>query len=124
MDKKTIISQLDTFTRDYIVCALWSSTDDNGESLDKDYELEDIVTETLLRMQEDCKKFQEENRELLSKAGDDGQNGQDFWLTRNGHGAGFWDHGYGEIGEKLTEATTRYGDYTLFATSFRKIVGF
>jgi hypothetical protein len=31
------------------------------------------------------------------------QLGHDFWLTRNNHGAGFWDRGLGEIGEKLTE---------------------
>jgi hypothetical protein len=31
------------------------------------------------------------------------QLGHDFWRTRNRHGAGFWDRGLGEIGEKLTE---------------------
>ncbi len=31
------------------------------------------------------------------------QIGHDFWLTRNGHGAGFWDRGHGELGDKLTK---------------------
>lgn len=31
------------------------------------------------------------------------QLGHDFWLTRNNHGAGFWDRGLGELGDKLTE---------------------
>lgn len=37
------------------------------------------------------------------------RHGQDFYLTRNGHGAGFWDRGYGEIGRQLTEAAKIYG---------------
>ena len=40
----------------------------------------------------------------LDKAGDDEQNGHDFWLTRRRHGAGFWDRGYGDsVGEILTK---------------------
>lgn len=31
------------------------------------------------------------------------QFGHDYWLTRNGHGAGFWDRGLGEVGDKLSE---------------------
>lgn len=35
--------------------------------------------------------------------------GHDFWLTRSGHGAGFWDRGLGELGERLTKASKAYG---------------
>lgn len=35
--------------------------------------------------------------------------GHDFWLTRNGHGAGFWDRGLGALGERLSEAAKVYG---------------
>jgi hypothetical protein len=35
--------------------------------------------------------------------------GHDFWLTRSGHGAGFWDRGLGALGERLTEASKAYG---------------
>lgn len=35
----------------------------------------------------------------------------DFYLTRNGHGAGFWDGDYpDEIGEKLTEMAHSFGE--------------
>ena len=34
----------------------------------------------------------------------------DFALTRNRHGAGFWDRGLGDIGARLTEAAHAYGD--------------
>ena len=30
------------------------------------------------------------------------QIGHDLWLTRNGHGAGFWDRGLGAQGDSLT----------------------
>ena len=32
-----------------------------------------------------------------------GQLGHDLWLTRNHHGAGFWDRGYGPDGQRLTQ---------------------
>lgn len=36
--------------------------------------------------------------------------GHDFALTRNGHGAGFWDRGLpGETGDRLTELAESYG---------------
>lgn len=45
------------------------------------------------------------------------QIGHDFWLTRNGHGAGFWDRGHGALGDTLTQwaktyssVCTEYGD--------------
>lgn len=38
------------------------------------------------------------------------QIGHDFILTRNHHGAGFWDRGLGEAGERLTEAAQAYGE--------------
>lgn len=35
--------------------------------------------------------------------------GHDFWLTRSGHGAGYWDRGLGELGDRLTEAAKAMG---------------
>lgn len=36
--------------------------------------------------------------------------GHDFWLTSQGHGAGFWDRGLGEVGDALTDSANGYGD--------------
>jgi hypothetical protein len=36
--------------------------------------------------------------------------GHDFWLTRRGHGTGFWDRGLGKLGDRLSEAAKVYGD--------------
>lgn len=40
--------------------------------------------------------------------------GHDFWLTRNGHGAGFWDRGLGELGDWLTQQCKLYGEASLW----------
>ncbi|UZJ23692.1 hypothetical protein RHODO2019_10780 [Rhodococcus antarcticus] len=42
------------------------------------------------------------------------QMGHDFYLTRCGHGAGFWDRGLGELGDRLSEAARPYGEVSLF----------
>lgn len=42
--------------------------------------------------------------------------GVDFWLTRNGHGAGFWDRGLGEVGDHLTYWAKTYGHASLYVT--------
>jgi len=110
--KETILENMDEFTRAFLECALWSSADLDGNQLDDEYEIEDIEAHRLKELIEDCQSFQSEHfdliRENLSRAGDD------FWLTRNGHGAGFWD-GYWpeEIGKKLTEASKVYGSVDL-----------
>jgi hypothetical protein len=41
------------------------------------------------------------------------QVGHDFALTRNGHGAGFWDRGLGELGQRLSDASKPYGEQHL-----------
>lgn len=40
--------------------------------------------------------------------------GQDFALTRQGHGAGFWDRGEGERGEALTKIAKSFGELHLW----------
>ena len=39
--------------------------------------------------------------------------GHDFALTRNGHGAGFWDRGLGETGDMLTDECKPYGEHNV-----------
>lgn len=36
--------------------------------------------------------------------------GHNFWLNRNGHGAGFWDLGLGKRGDELSKIAKRYGE--------------
>lgn len=110
-------TKLDTFTKAYIECALWSSMDEStpsgGEPMDRNYSVKDIAPETLEKMVADCAKFQSENAELITP--DLSRAGHDFWLTRNGHGAGFWDGDWPEdAGKTLTAASKAFGQVDLY----------
>jgi len=110
------MSKIDKFTAAYIECALWCGVFD-GDDGDADYSrtLEDLSPDTLASMVEDCADFQNSAHELLERSGQDcEQSGHDFWLTRNHHGAGFWDRGLGDIGDRLTEAAKNYGSCELY----------
>lgn len=114
----------DQFTRDYVECALWSSNDNaddsGGDPLDNNYSVSDIEDETIEDMILDCKEFQEANAADLALVAEVSHGGHDFWLTRNGHGAGFWDRKYRQPPEiqdaldRLTEASRRFGEYNLW----------
>lgn len=110
---------LDSFTKAYIESALWSSTTDDDEPLDRNYDIDDIHHDTIKEMAKDCKQFQFDNAKLLQQAYQnpaytEANAGHDFWLTRNGHGAGFWDRGLGTVGKLLTDASKGYGEYDLY----------
>ena len=42
--------------------------------------------------------------------------GHDLWLTRNGHGCGFWDRDLGELGELLTALCELMGEVDLYVS--------
>lgn len=108
---------LDPFCTAYIEAALWSSTDNSdergGEPLDKNYDIEDFDDESLRKMEQDCKAFQEKAGDLID--GQEEQAGHDFWLTRNGHGAGFWDGDWPEpAATELTNLSKEFGEVDLY----------
>ena len=39
----------------------------------------------------------------------------DYWLTRNGHGAGFWDRGLGKLSDKLSDMAQTQGSVYAYA---------
>lgn len=56
-----------------------------------------------------CELEDTQGRFLYSKLG------HDFWLTRNGHGAGFWDGDWGEEnGKVLTELARSFGEFFVY----------
>lgn len=105
---------LNPFLKSYIETALWSSTDGDGTPLDRNYTVADIAPDALALMTADCERFQSEYAELLEKASLGSSAGHNFWLTRNRHGAGFWDLGLGAIGDQLTEAANLEGSCDLY----------
>ncbi len=113
----------DPFTLAYIEAALWSSSDDKERPLDQNYGIEDIADDTVATIEKECAEFQATHGALLEKAYElyprrewsgYAQAGHDFWLTRNRHGAGFWDRGIGKVGELLTEASYKAGERYIY----------
>jgi hypothetical protein len=118
------LTDLDKFTQGYIICALWSSIDNDGEPLDKNYIISNIAQETMAKMADDCKDFQNANRELLDHCGLElSRQGHDFWLNRNGHGSGFWDEGNDPVFHTLSDICHLWGDYELYIGDDNMIYG-
>jgi hypothetical protein len=105
---------LKTAVDGYIECALWSSTD-GDDSLDANYDASDVDPQAKRAAERDVKDFLTANAELIAQAmeakkGYDYSNvGHDFWLSRNGHGAGFFDHGNAPVWRQLQQKAKEYG---------------
>lgn len=111
------------FVQAYIIAALWSSTDEKGEPLDAVFSEEDLAEETAQKMRSDCEDFIQANAGDLTayclqmkneQWSGEARAGHDFWLTRCGHGTGFWDRGLGNLGERLSTAAKVYGNVDLY----------
>jgi len=110
---------MDVFTSAYYECALWSSTDDNGTPLDSGANSDRELSQSCIDLfKSDCDAFRAANAALIIEAQkyqSIGHIAHDFWLTRNGHGAGFWDGDYPkDIGESLTKASKSFGECDLY----------
>lgn len=113
--------RLDDMVSGYLGCLVWvgldwSNVDDVDEHnpipLDENYGVGDISPEALAEIRTDVKNFAEaEAQDLVDYASlrSWGDAGHDFCLTRNRHGAGFWDRGLGALGDRLSEAARVYG---------------
>jgi hypothetical protein len=91
------------FMSSYIECIFFTEYDTiNHKSTT------DLADESLERIFKDCQSFLHQANARIqadrpstncSKAS---QGGHDFWLTRNHHGAGFWDGDWPRYGDELT----------------------
>jgi len=109
------------FVDHYIQAALWSSVDDHDRPLDDhNYEL---AEETKRKLYDHCVEFLKvANDEIISNRENFPsakimyqQAGHDFWLTRCGHGVGFWDRPefWGE-NETLSDISEKFGNVDLY----------
>lgn len=100
-----------------MACALWASTD-SGPDGNGDTPLDQIdatlTRKALATMRRDCRAFAKAHAEVIR--GKEEQAGHDFWLTRNRHGAGFWDRGdyWPNGGKDLTDWAHAYGSADLY----------
>jgi len=111
------------FFEQYLETAIWSSNNDavdpegHGHPLDRDYDTGDFTDAARETLRAECEDFWKKNWRDIE--GDPSRAGHDFWLTRNGHGAGFWDGDFTddeEAGERLTAAAHSYGEIYISPT--------
>lgn len=107
---RTLISYLET--------ALWSSTDNaddsGGAPLDDNYGIDDIAPASLEQARTDLESFLDANADDVAEAGEE-QAAHDFWLTRNRHGAWFWDGDWShDAGRRLTDAAHAFGEVDVY----------
>ena len=115
------INSLDEFTEGYIEAMLWAETDDNGDPFDHTYSAGDIHEESMAQIRIDCDHFQKAanlsgvDSHTFADTTVDTMAGHDFWLTRAGHGSGFWDGDWPEpYGDALTELSKKFGEQYIY----------
>jgi hypothetical protein len=120
------------FVDGYVLCALWSDCYPPDDDMDGEYggkhdlDLREGARETMIEKGQ-LKEFVEmasDDLQLYCEQmgpwhGSDDRGycedspehraGHDFWLTRQGHGTGFWDRGLGDLGGRLTEDAKSFG---------------
>lgn len=130
---------LEDFIQGYMGCALWQAPEDEkGKNLDE-FSIFDFDPKSEAEIREECADFVKANEKDLDlyeqtifavrsgkNSGGDGGSaaeyaGHDFCLTRNGHGAGFWDRGLGALGDRLTKAAKVYGEFFIYAGDDGKV---
>lgn len=109
----------------YRAAALWSSVGPDNEPLDvSPYSLSAEATQ---QFSDEAIEFVTSNAEhvlaFVEVTGLGwGQIGHDFWLTRNGHGAGFWDRGVaGPAVDALVESSHAWGEQNLYVSDGEEI---
>lgn len=119
-DKQALPENLVEFVKGYIACILFTIVECNltGERGCTEDDFDDSLQEAIA---EDCLAFLAKAHEFIDLAiSNDAfdynyeQAGHDFWLTRNGHGAGFWDRGLDVLGAKLTTLSKDVGEFEVY----------
>lgn len=117
--------------REYLDTALslGSDCDEDGSDISFDglYDLDDYAECSLEEAWNECVAFADETESIRGSisARDLGYN---FFLNRNGHGAGFWDRDYSGIdgcdddtGEKLSDACKPWGTHDVYTGDDGKV---
>lgn len=116
--KMTGNKELPVFLQAYLKCAFWVPGDDKVD----EKSVSDMDEDSYAQMRGAAYSFMSEHR---ADIGDNlEQAGHDFWLTRNHHGAGFWDRPevYGqEQCDRLTDAAHEWGEADLYVGDDGKV---
>lgn len=111
----------------YIECMIWADSPTDEDSIEIEYDdISDSLNNIIV---DDIEKFVSLADKLINEVLEvDGYNlenvGHDFWLTRNGHGAGFWDGDLpNELGDKLTTIAESFKTFNLWVNDSYELEG-
>ena len=110
---------IDLVVDHYLRTAIWTAIDpDTMEPIEGD--ISDFTPEARAHASEDVQAFlgMVEGESLPMSPE---QLACDLWLTRNRHGAGFWDRGYGTLGERLTAYAHSLGEVEVYRNDDGKL---
>lgn len=119
--------EIDVVLNGYLEAVLYTEIDEDEEYLDRNYDVSDFSRGAVTAARRDVEKFLKEVERAIpgfveslpsSSRGFESSLtaiGTDLLLTRNGHGAGFWDGDWGEEGDILTEIAERMGEVYAYA---------
>ena len=113
-EKKEYVERNIGYYSDYFECLFWADIEQN-EDIENANELgfEDIDLDSAVKQIEQLDDFFSKADDILAETDYvDAYAQHDFYLTRCGHGAGFWEAEYctEEQGEILTELAKSYGE--------------
>jgi len=114
---------LDEFLHAYLAAALWSSQE-GDVPIDRDYSVDDLSSRAFRDATLECQQFLDKGsiwivdkyfKHVTKEHTTVSQAGHDFWLTRAGHGCGFWDGDWREPAATiLTNLSTSFGANALY----------
>ena len=114
---------VDDMVKAYVEAQLWAQHDyeREDECLDANYDTSDVSPAYVTSVRDELQSVIDGWPELVRAYHDTDDSdarrewsrselfGHDFYLTREHHGAGFWDRGLGELGNKLTDVAHSFG---------------
>jgi hypothetical protein len=106
---------IDEIVDSYLETALWSE-EENPDMKDTNFSIYDFDEESRIEATKDIKEFINKAGNLI-KGLDERTIGHNFWLNRNGHGAGFWDLKLGKRGDILSDLASSFGNKYVFPNS-------
>lgn len=110
------MSLIAEFIAHYTTSLLFYGRDEEDEP--EELDVNDLSEDAKIEIERDCRLFMAQNAALLEQAvevyGID-HAGHDFYLTRCGHGCGYWDGDLPEeLGKRLTEAAKAFDSTTVY----------
>lgn len=114
---------IDEMTEGFLSASLWTNEIESYEQFEP---------KSVSAVRGICERFYIENHDDLWEVGRERRDeytkwechGHDLWLTGQRHGVGYWDRGYGSIGDKLTKAaeSTDLESWHVFYCEYENLV--